>query len=96
MAIYYTTHEGGVIKLLPVKCQHSKIVKQLYKHRVGTIKSYHKIDKFHSHVKVTGVVLPFRVHSVFFTSNKRVTKIWDSNLNGYRLISQKIIIPENI
>lgn len=66
--IYYTTHEGGEKKILPIKSCHRKIAKQLYKNR-RKVKGicYSRISKY-------------KVHSVFFKTDR----VWDSFFNGYR------------
>ncbi len=72
--IYYTLKEGGKVYWMPIKVQHSKIKRQLYKNRVKINGSYQtRVD-----------IIANPVHSIFFCSNGRVRRIWDSSLNSYR------------
>ena len=84
--LLYTTHEAGNVTVFPIKCNHSKLLKQLYRHRNGKMKKseYSERMDYYTHVKKTGQRLPFRVHSVFFCKNNKIVKIWDATLNGYR------------
>lgn len=85
MSIYYTTQEGGDILRLNYHGKHSFITKQLYRHR-KPINDERVQLRFGSHytiVKIPGS-MSRRVHSVFFTKNGGVTRIWDAHLNGYR------------
>lgn len=82
--IYYTAKEGGAIAKLNIKSSRQKIVKQLYNNRNA---NKHYIDHnvgYRTHLKITGIRLPFLIHSIFFVKNGNVTRIWDANINGYR------------
>lgn len=74
MAIYYTCTEGGEIKKMPHTAKHSKVIKQLKKRRV--------VD-WETGVSLSNI-FGITVQSVFFTKNRKVKKVWDSYLYGYR------------
>jgi hypothetical protein len=89
MATYlYTTYEAGKIDFLPIDSSHQKVLKQLYKNRRKVSGYSNKglvlIGGFFSHIRCANIRFPYKLHSVFFVKNGKVTKIWDASLNGFR------------
>jgi hypothetical protein len=81
MAIYYTAHEGGQIYQLPIKSNHIKLIRQLNRNRAKANGRYFTYVK----VKINnGKHLRLLIHSVIFIKGLSITKIWDSNICGYR------------
>lgn len=77
MSLYYTTEERGNVTRLPIRSMHTKIIRQLFKSR----RKNHR-NQFVSSLKIDGYMQ--EVHVVFFCKKRKVLKIWDAKINGYR------------
>ena len=86
MAIYYTCIEAGIVRKFPEKVTEKKAIEELEDNR---LKVEETGDCFSS---INGWI----VHSVFFVRGKKVMRIWDSSLNGFRPIKGEIILPKSI
>jgi len=86
MAIYYTYIEGGIVRKFPKKITERKAIEELEKNRVEGEES--------------GVCCSFIsnviVHSVFFTRGRKIMRIWDSTLNGFRPIKESFNLHKSI
>ena len=80
MAIYYTCIPYDKVKKFPEKITEKEALKQLNSNRTKDEESGMCLS----------TLCGWTVHSVFFVRGRRVTRIWDSHIKGFRPIKDKI------
>jgi len=86
MAIYYTCIERGVVRKFPEKVTEKKALEELEDNWIKDEES-----------KVCfSFINGWTVQSVFFVRGRKVIRIWDSNIKGFREMKDEIILHESI
>ena len=86
MAIYYTCIPYDRVKKFPEKVTERKAIEELENNQTKDKETEMCLSTF----------CGWTVYSVFFVRGRRVMRIWDSHINGFRLIKDKMILPNSI